>query len=1225
MGGSLPSKSATSGRHGSAPGATGRAARYGRTRPKEGMTMTNSALQNAETVPDAEQARLQRQVRRIDELVGSDPQFCAAQRIPAVFDAARRPGQRLAPVLSALVDGYADRPALGQRRHEFITDSATGRTSARLLPEFETTTYRELWTRVTAVATAWSRNPTNPVHAGDFVVTVGFSSADYLTVDLVCAYLGLVSVPLQHNASVAQLSPIIAEVEPRVLAVAAAYLDLAVEAALGSPTLRRLVVFDHQPELDEHRENVERGRQRLQDAGMTTVIDTLAADAEHGAALPPAELYTADTDQRLAVIFYTSGSTGTPKGAMYTEAMAKMMWTQSFADSARTPVINVNFMPLNHLGGRLALGSAFVAGGTSYFVAKPDLSTLFEDWMLVRPTDMALVPRVVDLLFQQYRGGVDRRLDAGLDVGVAEDEAATELRERILGGRLMGGFVATAPLSREMNDFLETRLDVHLVDGYGMTEVGGISADGAILRPPVIDYKLIDVPELGYFLTDKPHPRGELLVRSETATPGYFKRPEVTAEVFDADGYYHTGDVVAEIEPDQLAYLDRRNNVMKLSQGEFVAVSRLETIFSGAPLIQQIFVYGNSERANLLAVIVPTADAQRTYADDAEALRAALRKTLQRSAAAAELQSYEVPVDVLVETVPFSPANGLLTGVGKLLRPKLKAHYGERLEQLYTALADARVDELRALRDAAADQPVIDTVVQAARALLDTAAEDVEPDAHFIDLGGDSLSALTFSNLLADVFDVEVPVGVIIGPAADLSTLARYIESEKTSESQRPTFVTVHDTEATEVRAADLTLNKFIDTATLDAANRLAHTNTADPHTVLLTGANGYLGRFLALEWLHRLDKTGGSLIVVIRGSNADAARARLEAAFDSGDPHLLDEFRALADKHLEVILGDLGEPHLGLDETTWRRLADRVDLIVHSGALVNHVLPYRQLFGPNVVGTAEIIRLAITTRIKPVTYLSTVSVSMTIDPKLFQEDGDIRTISPVRALDGGYASGYGNSKWAGEVLLREAHDLCGVPVAVFRSDEILAHSTLVGQINVPDAFTRLVFSLIKTGIAPRSFYQTDGVGDRQRAHYPGLPADFVAESITTLGRHATGGFTSFDVMNPHDDGVSLDVFVDWLIDAGASIVRVDSYPDWFSRFETALKALPEGARQQSALPLLEVYRFPQPPLLGATAPTDVYRAAVRAAGIGAEGDIPHVTAPLIDKYISDLRQLGLL
>ncbi|TDZ45650.1 Carboxylic acid reductase [Mycobacteroides franklinii] len=80
------------------------------------------------------------------------------------------------------------------------------------------------------------------------------------------------------------------------------------------------------------------------------------------------------------------------------------------------------------------------------------------------------------------------------------------------------------------------------------------------------------------------------------------------------------------------------------------------------------------------------------------------------------------------------------------------------------------------------------------------------------------------------------------------------------------------------------------------------------------------------------------------------------------------------------------------------------------SAALVNHVLPYSQLFGPNVVGTAEIIKLALTTTIKPVTYLSTVAVAISVDPKVFDEESDIRIISAVRPIDDGYANGYGNA-----------------------------------------------------------------------------------------------------------------------------------------------------------------------------------------------------------------------
>lgn len=1165
----------------------------------------------------------ERLASRIAQLHDSDPQFVAATPLPEVIDAARRPGLRLPEVIATLAEGYAQRPAVGQRAREVVVDPTSGRTTTRLLPGFETISYGDLWERVRAVAAAWSHDETSPLQPGDFVATVGFAGPDYLTVDLVCAYLGLVAVPLQHNAAASVLKPIIDEIEPRALAAGAAYLDLAVESALQSPSLRQLVVFDYQPQIDQHRENLEHARARLRDAGKAVVVSTLDELIQRGRQLPPEPPYTGGTDERLAMILYTSGSTGTPKGAMLTERTLTRLWTSPIVES-ETPVFNVNFFPLNHIAGRFPLVASFLAGGTSYFVAEADLSTLFDDWALARPTELMLVPRVVEMLFQHYRGAVDRIVLEGADTDNAELEAAAELRDQLLGGRVLKLSVSTAPLAAEMAAFLESCLDLHVTDLYGLTEVVPVTKDGIIVRPSVIDYKLIDVPELGYFTTDKPYPRGELLVKSENSTPGYYKRPEVTAEAFDEDGYYRTGDVMAEVAPDHLAYVDRRKNVLKLSNGEFVAVANLEAVFVTAPLVRQIFVYGNSERSYLLAVIVPTAEARERFADDTAALKAALRESLQQTAKTAELQSYEVPADFLIETEPFSPANGLLSGIGKNLRPKLKDAYGARLEQLYAELAAAQVGELRALRQAATEQPVLDTVIKAARVVLGSPDNDVDGSVHFTDLGGDSLSALTFSNLLQELLGIEVSVGVIVSPASDLSQVAEYIEAERRSGATRPTFARIHGKGETTIHASDLTLEKFIDAKTLTEAKTLPRV-TGEPHTVLLTGANGYLGRFVTLEWLQRLSRNGGKLITIIRGSDADAARARLEKVFDSGDPQLLHDFRELAAEHLEIITGDIGEPNLGLDPTTWERLANTTDLIAHVGALVNHVLPYEQLFGPNVVGTAEVIKLAISARIKPITFMSTVAVAAQIAPEKFAEDGDIRVISPVRAIDDSYANGYGNSKWAAEVLLREAFDHCGLPVAVFRSDMILAHSQYVGQVNVVDNFTRLLLSLLATGIAPGSFYQTDAAGNRARAHYAGLPADFVAEAVTTLGMQVTDGFRSFDVENPHDDGISLDTFVDWLSDAGHKIQRIKDHGQWITRFETALKALPEKQRQQSVLPLLGAYREPEKPLLGAPTPTEVFQTAVQAAKIGADKDIPHLSVALIDKYVSDLEHLGLV
>ena len=780
----------------------------------------------------------------------------------------------------------------------------------------------------------------------------------------------------------------------------------------------------------------------------------------------------------------------------------------------------------------------------------------------------------------------------------------------------------SAPMSPEMKSFVETLLDMHLVDGYGSTEAGALFVDGHIQRPPVIDYKLADVPDLGYFGTDRPHPRGELLVKSATIIPGYYKRPEVTADVFDDDGYYRTGDIVAETGPDQLVYLDRRNNVLKLSQGEFVAVSKLEAAFGDSPLVRQIYVYGNSARSYLLAVVVPTTEALAHY--DASELKTVVGESLQNVAKAAGMQSYEIPRDFVIEKTPFTLENGLLTGIRKLARPKLKEHYSDRLEQLYAELAKGQADELRALRRGGGDGPVLDTVIRAAGALLGAAAADVQTDAHFTDLGGDSLSALTFTNLLREIFDIEVPVGVIVSPASDLAAIAAFIETERQPGTKRPTFASVHGRGATEAHAADLTLDKFIDAETLAAAPSLSGPS-AEVRTVLLTGATGFLGRYLALEWLQRMDLVGGKVICLVRAKDDEAARDRLDAIFDSGDPELLRLYRRLAAEHLEVIAGDKGEANLGLDQDTWQRLADTVDLIVDPAALVNHVLPYDQLFGPNALGTAELIRIALTTRIKPFAYVSTIGVGAGIEPGKFTEDADIRVVSATRTVDDSYANGYANSKWAGEVLLREAHDLCGLPVSVFRCDMILADTTYAGQLNVPDMFTRMMLSLVATGIAPTSFYELDAGGHRQRAHYDGLPVEFIAEAISTLGAGVVDGFATYHVMNPYDDGVGLDEFVDWLIAAGYPVARVGDYPSWLARFETAIRALPERQRQASLLPLLHNYQRPEKPIRGSIAPTDRFRAAVQSAKVGSDKDIPHVTPEVIVKYVTDLELLGLL
>ena len=128
---------------------------------------------------------------------------------------------------------------------------------------------------------------------------------------------------------------------------------------------------------------------------------------------------------------------------------------------------------------------------------------------------------------------------------------------------------------------------------------------------------------------------------------------------------------------------------------------------------------------------------------------------------------------------------------------------------------------------------------------------------------------------------------------------------------------------------------------------------------------------------------------------------------------------------------------------------------------------------------------------------------------------------------------------------MRRVHDLCALPAAGFRPGMILADSRYAGQLNAPDIFTRLLFSLVATGIAPRLFYRG---GDRP--HYEGLPVDFLAEAIAAMGPRTGSDFATYNTTNPHDDGISLDTFVDWIAEAGYRMQRIDDYADWVSRFE---------------------------------------------------------------------------
>jgi fatty acid CoA ligase FadD9 len=327
------------------------------------------------------------------------------------------------------------------------------------------------------------------------------------------------------------------------------------------------------------------------------------------------------------------------------------------------------------------------------------------------------------------------------------------------------------------------------------------------------------------------------------------------------------------------------------------------------------------------------------------------------------------------------------------------------------------------------------------------------------------------------------------------------------------------------------------------------------------------------------------------------------------------------------VLAGDLEQPRLGLSEDRYRQLSDDADTVVHAAALVNHALPYAQLFEANVLGTVEVMRLALAGRPKRFNYTSTNSVSLALlgDRELALESDDTRKLGdgwPAGAAR--HANGYQLSKWAGEVLAQDLCETFGIPVNVFRCNLILPPARARAQINPDDFLTRLICSVVDTGIYPRSFY--DSRGAAAPPHLDGFPVDFTAAAIAAITAGPSRGHAIYHVNNVHwSDGVSLDSVMSRLLAAGYPLARVDDHAAWFQRFERALRELPAARRASSSLPIIDQWRTPLAMEKRRRIDASRFRAQVQALRPQGLEDIPHLDDAYFDRCIEDLRGLGLI
>ncbi|KAK4789331.1 hypothetical protein SAY86_020650 [Trapa natans] len=440
----------------------------------------------------------------------------------------------------------------------------------------------------------------------------------------------------------------------------------------------------------------------------------------------------------ICTIMYTSGTTGEPKGVILTNAavMTEVLAIDRFVVLTDKEFSEedtyFSFLPLAHIYD-LTMEIYCMFRGSSIGFWQGDVRFLVEDIQELKPTIFCGVPRVYDriysgILAKVSSGGTIRKklFDIAynyklqnLEKGIPY-ENASPLMDRLVfdqtklafGGRVRILSSGAAPLSRHVEEFLRVTTCSSLSQGYGLTESCGgcttsvknvFSMAGTVGVPmPSIEMRLESVPEMGYDALSSTYPRGEILLRGTSLFSGYYKRPDLTNDVL-VDGWFHTGDI-GEWQPDgALKIIDRKKNIFKLSQGEYVAVENVESVYRRNPLVTSIWVYGNSFESFLVAVVVPDKTALEEWAASSSVeagdfpslcqnlkAREFVLDELNKTAREHKLRGFEMLKAVYLEPNLFDMGRDLITPTFKLKRPQLLKYYKDCIDLLYKEAKEAK-------------------------------------------------------------------------------------------------------------------------------------------------------------------------------------------------------------------------------------------------------------------------------------------------------------------------------------------------------------------------------------------------------------------------------------------------------------------------------------------------------------------------------------------------------
>lgn len=272
------------------------------------------------------------------------------------------------------------------------------------------------------------------------------------------------------------------------------------------------------------------------------------------------------------------------------------------------------------------------------------------------------------------------------------------------GGKLRICMNGGGPISKDTQRFISMAI-TPMISGYGLTEtcaMGGLMdpmhwTDDAIGDIPAsIEIKLVDFEDAGYFATNKPNPQGEIWIRGASVTDGYYQNEKETAEAITSDGWFKTGDIGEWDKDGHLKIIDRKKNLVKTLNGEYIALEKLESIYRSATIVANICVYADQQRTKPVAIIVPAEPALKKLAASLgvegngiedlvhdKKIQNAVLKDLQTAGRAGGLSGIEIIEGVVLADEEWNPQNGMTTSAQKLNRKKILDAYKKQVGDAY--------------------------------------------------------------------------------------------------------------------------------------------------------------------------------------------------------------------------------------------------------------------------------------------------------------------------------------------------------------------------------------------------------------------------------------------------------------------------------------------------------------------------------------------------------------